>query len=123
MPAMLERGLAIFEGLGDQVGIAFAVHMLGSTAAESGNLGSAAAFFERTLALHQQLNLQRRLVVCIREVAYASRTVDPARAARLLGAVDRLETAAGTVRTTSMQPLWDRAIAYLERALGGPGFA
>ena len=121
--AMLERGLAIFEGLGDQVGIAFAVYMLGSTAAESGNLGAAAAFFTRTLALHQRLNLQRGLVVCIRDVAYASRTVDPARAARLLGAVERLETAAGTVRTASMQPPWDRAIASLERALGGPGFA
>ena len=86
-----EASLAILRELGDSDGIAIAFHLLGDVARRQGQLEVARVHFEESLAILRDLGHKLRLTHTMDELAAVIAAFgDPARAARLWSAADRL---------------------------------
>ncbi|MDQ5851927.1 MAG: tetratricopeptide repeat protein, partial [Chloroflexota bacterium] len=126
--ALYEESLAVFQELGDRWGIAAVLHNLGYVARTRGVYGQAAARFEESLILFQELGDRWRIADCLAGLAGVAAMEeqrpegrrDGRRAARLLGAAERLHDAIepdGRVGEPANQAEWDRTIAAVRAQL------
>src|SRR5205823_5264692 len=81
---------AIYQGTNQQVETSIIVYNLGAVACAQGRYAEATGFFAESLALARRLGAQRMILVGLFGLVQAIAPGDPARAARLLGAVDAL---------------------------------
>ena len=91
---LFEEALAIRRGTGDRRGVAWCLHNLGALAAQGGDAAPAAARFREGLALARAVGDRHGLAWCLFGLAGATAAGQPARGARLMGAV-ALHLAAG----------------------------
>ncbi len=93
---LAEECLTILRELGDRGGIAIGLHTLGGLAFNRSDFASAGALFRESLTILFELGDKGRIAYALEELASVIAALgEPARAARIWGAVDRLREAMG----------------------------
>ncbi|MGE5171506.1 MAG: ATP-binding protein [Rudaea sp.] len=114
-----DEGLAIFRDLGDREGIANSLHHLGEIAAAGGDYPEARALQEESLEIYRALGERSGIAASVESLAgIAGATGEPARAARLWGAMERLREEIGAARVASECRGYERRVADARAALG-----
>jgi predicted ATPase/class 3 adenylate cyclase len=93
---LFEECRTIMRELGDRDGLAAALHSLGAVAYERGDLAVAVAHYVESLAILRELGHRVRIIYSLEELASVAAAVgNPAQAARLWGAGERLREEIG----------------------------
>lgn len=121
--ALLERGLAVFDGHGDHRAVAECQPYLAKTAAAEGDLPRAYALLSEALAFFDQWNDRPGLASCLEALAaMAAREREAVRAVRLVGAASTVREAADAPLLLAERDKLERDIAPASAALGEEGF-
>jgi non-specific serine/threonine protein kinase len=117
--ALFEETLAIFRELGDRRCIALSLNNLGTVAFDQGDYPAARALCEESLVLRRELSDRRGIAESLEELAYcAFALVSPGRAARILGAAERLREEIASPLAPTDRPQYDRQVAAARAAIG-----
>jgi predicted ATPase/DNA-binding SARP family transcriptional activator len=123
--AALARSRELAEQVGFREGVAWALHERGLLAVRRGEPGAAALLHE-ALDIHRDLGDRWRMASVLDDLAAAALTEqppDPARAARLLGAAQRIREAIGTAVAPCERADHARTEASARAALGEAAFS
>jgi DNA-binding CsgD family transcriptional regulator len=121
---LYEEGQAIWRDLGCTWELVCVTTNLGVTAQAQGNIAGAAAHYCESLLLLQDIGetwMMEELLALV--AALAAETGDRERAARLIGATDRLLEVIGFALAPFIQVIYERARTRLRRELGEEAFA
>jgi predicted ATPase/transcriptional regulator with XRE-family HTH domain len=120
-----QESLKCFQAFGDQhFGLPWAYHGLGQTALGLGNLAQAARWLAHGLALSQTLGDQAKIAWCLAGLgSVAALDEQPARAARLWGAAERLRQVLGCRTAPAARATYERAMAVARAQLDEATFA
>jgi predicted ATPase/DNA-binding CsgD family transcriptional regulator len=122
--ASIEESLALRRELGDRHGIAWSLHTLGLVALDQGDQTTARACWDESLALSQELGSVLGITNCLVGLARLAGTrSQPARAARLLGAVEARREAIGYILPPSERAGHEAGVAAARATLGESAFA
>lgn len=117
--SLYAESLAIRRALGDRSGIATSLVNLGFAASDQGDYPSAQALFAESLLAFQELGYRRGLADVLEALAYVGLTpADPARAARIWGAAERLRERIGAPLPPNERERYDGRVATARAALG-----
>jgi len=122
--AALARSGKLAEEVGFREGVAWALHERGLLAVRRGEPGAPALLHE-ALRIHRDLGDRWRVASVLDDLAAAALAAQPpgpARAARLLGAAQRIREAIGTTVAPCERPDHARTEAAAREALGDAGF-
>ncbi|MHC4969104.1 MAG: protein kinase domain-containing protein [Planctomycetota bacterium] len=118
-----EESLAIRRDLGDRHGIAESLNNLGKAARSEGDLARARRLHEEGLVMRRDLGEKLGITDSLDDAALlAARLEEHERAARLLGAAERLRERMGAPRPLLEQQELDAGLAATRAALGEAGF-
>jgi non-specific serine/threonine protein kinase len=118
--ALYEESLAIERELGNSGGIATSLSDLGALAHKQGDYAAAGALRRESLMIRRELGDRRGMAYSLEGLAETSVTVlgSSRRAARILGAAERLREQIGTPLPPIELPQYDMKVASARAALG-----
>jgi predicted ATPase/class 3 adenylate cyclase len=120
--ALLERGLAVFDGHGDHRAVAECQPYLAKAAAAEGDMPRAYALLSKALAFFDRWNDRTGLAGCLEALAaMAAREREAERAVRLVGAASTVREAADAPLLLGERQKLERDIAAASAALGEEG--
>lgn len=117
----LEASLALFREMGDRVGIAWSLNHLGRMTMAQGDPATARKFFDESVSIFYELHLKRGVVWGL--VGLANVSLSPVRAARLLGAVQKLLNVQFEVPLPSENMYYERVLEAARSKLDAATFA
>jgi ATP/maltotriose-dependent transcriptional regulator MalT len=120
--AFLEEALPLCDEMRSARTKVSPLHNLGYAALRLGDTAKAAALFSEALALARRVRMTRSTICCIGAVAGSYADTAPGLAARLFGAMEALQTAAGLHFMSADQTDIDRNIAAVRGRLGQDRF-
>jgi predicted ATPase/DNA-binding CsgD family transcriptional regulator len=120
--AFLEEALPLCDEMRSARTKVSPLHNLGYAALRLGDRAKAAALFSEALALARRVRMTRSTICCIGAVAGSYADTVPSLAARLFGAMEALQTAAGLHFMSADQVDIDRNIAAVRGRLGQDRF-
>ncbi len=119
-----EDALRITQEIGDRWDEIGAVRLLGDVARDRGDLAQAASYFVKSLALGVSHSSERDVAHALSGIgAVAVAMGDLERAARCLGAAEKLYRRLGIETPPPLRPDWDAIVARLQRGLAADRFA
>lgn len=122
--ALLEESLAILREIDDVGGVAHALSNLGHAARRQGSLSRALALYLESLELFEALCDRGGVAECLEALAeVALRLHQPARAARLLGAVEHLRANITAPRSPTRAAAHEQLLATIRAGLAAPALA
>jgi tetratricopeptide (TPR) repeat protein len=122
--ALFEELLTRYRSWGSERGMAIAFQDLADIALDTDDAVTAAATYRESLSLWRRLDDRYRIGECLDGLAaVAARDGRPERAARLLGAADRLREATGYALHPAFQRAHERSVELARTALGEAAFA
>jgi predicted ATPase/DNA-binding XRE family transcriptional regulator len=119
------RALDMYRELGNRGARANVIHSLGNVALDRGDLVEASSCFREALAMAHEHRDWGVVARCIEGLAsiMAAQQHQPARAAQLLGAVERLREEIGIAITSGGRARYDGVVALVKSSLSGAEFA
>jgi predicted ATPase/transcriptional regulator with XRE-family HTH domain len=122
--ASYAKSLDLFQDLGNMWGIAAVQLSLGYLALAQGDAPQAAACFTESLVRYRELGHQEGISVCLAGSAGAAGGLgQPARAARLFGAAERLRATIGAIGQPIERAAYERSVASVRAQLDQETFA
>jgi predicted ATPase/DNA-binding SARP family transcriptional activator len=121
--ALTEEAAEMHRADGDRDGLAIALHNLARTELKRGRPERARELFRESLEIAVELGYRELIAYCLEAVAELLADVDPATAARLVGAADALFEELGVPMGSEEKAGRERAVGLLRDALGEETFS
>jgi predicted ATPase/DNA-binding CsgD family transcriptional regulator len=119
----LEEGLALLQEVGDRRGLAWGLYGLGWVSLSKGEAARASAQWQETLGLLQEIGQQWFIALALEGLAAAAAQEQPAWAARLWGAAERLRETIGGSIPPMVQNVYEPFLGTARAQLGERAFA